>query len=512
MIARVFWPTVIASVLLSIYLFLFSSIPLGVPGEWEWPRVDWSPADGTNFLLIGLAVCLPASLGWWGFVRWGAHRLESTTGQTPLLLALMVLGGGLLVNVFQILPAQTAFPKSWVLYYPNMSGYYHLARYEIETTEEFLATYEDRMAEGDVLHIGTHPPGLFLVNRGLWNLCRTSPALTQTVNNLMFGTTQDQFDQLEQNQRSAGHAVSDTDRAAVWLSMLLTELISVGTVIPLFWLMCRYVSRETAWLTAAFWPLVPALSVFLPKSDTIFPCLGVLFLSLWVSSEESRSPGRAALAGLVFWCGSMLSLALVPIGLIAGVSSLWRVVRTRFHSTEEMDVPRSEPWKPMMVTAGVSVSVFLALTLLMGFLFDLNLFSVWLWNYRNHAAFYDQFTRTYGTWLWVNLSETFFAVGAPLVIAAVGGVMTSIRSARPTYPLLCGSLIVWGAIWLSGKNSGEAARLWLVFFPIVFLWAARFLENIPGENRERQKFALRLLGFQLVICVVTVLRVKGFFI
>ena len=35
------------------------------------------------------------------------------------------------------------------------------------------------------------------------------------------------------------------------------------------------------------------------------------------------------------------------------------------------------------------------------------------WNFRNHAAFYDHYTRTYWKWLLVNPIELIFAVGAP---------------------------------------------------------------------------------------------------
>ena len=506
--ARVFWLTAIAGVLLSIYVFLGSTIPLGISGEWEWPREKFSLEEGVNLLLIGLVVTLPVSLGWWGFVRWGANRIETSSQRGSLLLALMLVGSWLLLNVFQMLPGQTAFPKSWVLYYPNMSGYYHLARYEIDSTEHFLETYEERMAEGDVLHIGTHPPGLFLVNRAFWNFCHSSPALSDAINRLMSQSTQDQFEQLEQSQRAAGNIVTEADRAAIWLSMLLTGFVAVGTILPLFLLMCRFVSRETAWLTAAFWPLIPALSIFLPKSDTLFPCLAVWFLYLWVSAEETRSFGRAVLAGVVFWCGSLLSLAIVPIGLMAGLSSLAKCFNKSLLSSE---IPEGG-WRAMFSTVGFSLGAFLTLTIALRFAYDINLFGVWLWNYRNHAAFYDQFTRTYSQWLWVNPVETFFAVGAPLTVAALFGGISTLRSGRSAPHLLWACTLVWAILWISGKNSGEAARLWLVFYPVICLWAAVFLESIPGEDRRRQKVALSLLGLQLVVCVVTASSVRGFFI
>ena len=41
----------------------------------------------------------------------------------------------------------------------------------------YLAGYERRMAQGDFLHLGTHPPGLILFHRACINLCTAIPAL-----------------------------------------------------------------------------------------------------------------------------------------------------------------------------------------------------------------------------------------------------------------------------------------------------------------------------------------------
>ena len=55
----------------------------------------------------------------------------------------------------------------WILYDKYASGYFFEATFNVTSTQQMLADYESRMAEGDVLHEGTHPPGLLLLNRGL---------------------------------------------------------------------------------------------------------------------------------------------------------------------------------------------------------------------------------------------------------------------------------------------------------------------------------------------------------
>jgi hypothetical protein len=157
--------------------------------------------------------------------------------------------------------------------------------------------------------------------------------------------------------------------------------------------------------------------------------------------------------------------------------------------------------------------------------FDLNLPVVWSWNYRNHAGFYDQFQRTYWKWLLVNLLELFYGVGAPvlvLMLAAYRRVFATAQSwrDRALAPYIaCGA--VWILLWLSGKNMGEAARLWLFLMPwSIWLSAGCFEQPLePGPERPRAADGSRerAIGswlpfaiLQGVACIATVLSVYGF--
>ena len=58
-------------------------------------------------------------------------------------------------------------------------GYFEQARYVMRDVPSYLAGYEKRMAQGDYLHLGTHPPGLILFHRACINLCSGSPGLAR---------------------------------------------------------------------------------------------------------------------------------------------------------------------------------------------------------------------------------------------------------------------------------------------------------------------------------------------
>jgi hypothetical protein len=151
---------------------------------------------------------------------------------------------------------------------------------------------------------------------------------------------------------------------------------------------------------------------------------------------------------------------------------------------------------------------------------------IWLWNYRNHAGFYDQFPRTYWQWLLVNPLELTIASGAPIIIAALAGGRRLIAG-RQWPPLIRQAAFwgtaVWGLLWLTGKNSGEAARLWLLFLPGLVALAAVGLSSASGTMSSplRDKPAgnnplpqpllpILWLALQLAVAILTVHRVGGF--
>ena len=109
------------------------------------------------------------------------HRaLTLTIGQHArrARLALLCAAGFAWLWSVQESPARREFQmakSAWVLYYPGPEGYFEQARDVMRDVPSYLSTYEVRMAAGDVLHLGTHPPGLMLFHRACLELCAASP-------------------------------------------------------------------------------------------------------------------------------------------------------------------------------------------------------------------------------------------------------------------------------------------------------------------------------------------------
>ena len=123
--------------------------------------------------------CGRRNLCWAGRYRCSPHRPDEHAPNRGVAFGLCAAGFGWLW-VVQDSPARTEHTTAkwfWVLYYPGTEGYYDEARHRMNDVPSYLADYQRRMADGDYLHFGTHPPGLILFHRALINLCEASPGL-----------------------------------------------------------------------------------------------------------------------------------------------------------------------------------------------------------------------------------------------------------------------------------------------------------------------------------------------
>jgi len=282
--------------------------------------------------------------------------------------------------------------------------------------------------------------------------------------------------------------------------------------VPLYLLVRRNHPRTTSWCTAALWPLVPALAVFLPKSDALFPFFGALFLWAWLEGFARKSYGLCLLAGFVLFLSMFMSLAILPVVAAAGLLTLWESVTC---SPEERV---ATPSRATATCVAAALAGWILPVIAVRLLGHVNLLAVWQWNYRNHAAFYSKYARTYWKWLLVNPLELIFAVGAPLMLAATIGFWSSLRGGwrkRSMGPYWC-LTASWLLLWLSGKNEGEAARLWLVLMPWP-VWLTAGFFDAASANRTATKgsfhatrAALVLFVAQIVVCLGIVTRVTGF--
>ncbi|MEZ6123362.1 MAG: hypothetical protein R3C49_09330 [Planctomycetaceae bacterium] len=526
--------TLIILTLSSLTLGVISSGSDGQPvTEWVWNRhqpVSDAAGFADRFLpcsAAGLAFALTAFGGLRRIQRrsWRSHHLFAGIMDACLLALLIVVSWFWLSAVQKAAPMEHRLAKPmWVLYDPSSSGYFFEAAFRIPDVSEFLKGYEQRMREGDVLHVGTHPPGLFLLSSGCLTACEQLPELQSAVRSLQDRDVIHSFRFLE-NEAKFERPLNGGELAALSLLSELSGIAVVLAIAPIWWLSRMLFDAATAWKTACLWVTLPCLAVFCPKSDVLFPLTSTSVLALAVAALITdvwwkRFPA-AVLAGLVLWLGLLLSLAhltvIVAIAAFVGLRMITSRAATFRRDTAVMLL--------MATTVAVSCLVFEQLT-------DCRLPTVWRLNLSNHAGFYDQFQRTWWRWFLLNPLELAFAVGLPLtsiVVPAIvrtvvlwlrelrsaTGVNDGLRARRSTSALLTvATLLTWMALWLSGKNCGEAARLWCFLTPWLLLSAGHVLQSrvaSPDDHRLGEKSFWRLLVVtQLIAGAITVGSVSGF--
>ena len=482
--------------------------PLGVAGEWVWPRHDL-PTDIVETLdrLIWPLICGSVVVF---FCAAGMRRIDNS-GSFHRGLMLVGLTG---VSFLWLNAVRQAAPSPhrelrpiWILYDKYASGYFFEATFNVTSTRQMLVDYESRMAQGDVLHEGTHPPGLLLLNRGLLRLTESSPAIARFSEALQNRETVRLFREVEAAGRIA-RPLSKSEFAALHLSSLLSTLFAAMTVIPVFGLTRRLTDSHTAWRAAALMITVPTIGIFVPRSDVLYACSGMMLA--WVAVAAMLTKHRSmrwllgSLSGFVLFGCLLLSLAHVPVLVMLAAFAAGFVLldcKHRIGQTLEM-------------TLGAAASFLMACGIWqLGT--HCNLLNVWRLNLTNHAGFYSQSVRTWLTWFAVNPMELAMAVGLPMAAMAIVMLMQTMKGIRSAalknltngrlFAIACA--LTWTLLWLSGKNMGEAARLWCFLTPWYAIIAAQAVDSDASNSGKRW---LLLLTAQLVIATITVGRVSGF--
>jgi hypothetical protein len=451
------------------------TLPLGVRGEWEWLRLARGPAP-LDILFATLAV-----LAYAGFAAIGLRFLQAraTPGREGLAVA-GLLGAALAVQ--GIVPAGA--PEGYglakwslVLHAPSSTGYYTVARREIHDPARFLADYPDWIRRQDALHVGTHPPGLFLAEHALLQSFAARPAPARWV-----------VDHLPGSVEAGFRAINDydplpmADRAALGLTGALTLLACAATVVPLYALARASLPATAAWSAAVLWPLVPAAILFQPVADTAFPLPATLALALAAHAGRagsSRGSALAAAAGVVLALGMAFTLAFLPVGLVVGLVLV---------STPGVGSRRRGG---LLLATGAG---FLAPTLVFWLASGANPFVIWWQNQRNHARFYEEYHRTYRAWVLVNPVELALALGIPATLWAIAG-LTSPRSAPR---VAWATLAVLVLLTLSGRNLSEVARLWLPFMPALLTASGHGLVRL-GSGPVALGAAVALQGAETLV-------------
>jgi hypothetical protein len=459
------------------------AMPLGVRGEWEWLRL---PVAAATPDLLALAIGGLSVAAYAGFAALGLRFLHAQPSRFREALAVAALVvASVAVQFLTLIAAPEGYGLSkWALalYQHGSSGYYTIARKEIGDTRNFLADYPEWIRHQDALHIGTHPPGLLLVSKGLLSAMNASPETARRVVESLPSSVEAGFRAID-----GFDPLPRADRAALALTGALTLLACAATVVPLYLLGRAYLSPTAAWTAAALWPLVPSAILFQPTADTAFPLISTAAIAL--AAHAARLPSNrgtilAFAAGLVLAFGMMFTLAFLAVGLVVGL-----VLAT---SPELRVLARVR----LLVVTGLG---FLALTFLAWGITRANPFVIWWWNQHNHARFYVEYPRSYLPWVLANPIELAIGMGLPATVLGLVGIPRAWKSS----PASLATLTVLLILTVTGKNLSEVARLWLPMMPPLLVASAAGMERV-GAGPKLLAATIALVGLQTLALQATI--------
>jgi hypothetical protein len=319
--------------------------------------------------------------------------------------------------------------------------------------------------EQNIIHFTTSPPGQPLVHYWVAEVLEDADSISRPLS-MSLRPYQCSDRQIMRYRRE--------EISSAGLGLLMPFIASLAAI-PLFY-SGRILSgeKDTALRIAQWWPLVPAVLLFTPTWNTVYPLLAIGAFALLAAGVSYRRGVFALLAGLVMSVGLFLNFSLLPLLLLFGLFTLgyWYFI------ARYAENPPRWHW-PVQVGLwfGLGLSVSWVLFWLETGLTPLDIFTTSLEQHQELVQ------RDYLTWLWLHPYDTFLFIGWPIVGLAGWSGWRAVRQWRAekridaTGVLSLSLLITIIALDLSGAVQGENGRILMFYAPFLLVAAAPFFSK-----------------------------------
>ena len=338
-----------------------------------------------------------------------------------------------------------------------------MAQEGVSSTLERWPQIMDGALQTNIIHFTTSPPGQPLIHFVAARLVDNLPG----VHDLSMA--------LRQYQCSNPNVMfyNDAELVSVALVGMLMPLWAALAVIPLYFSAVHLgVGKSAALRLASWWPLVPAVLLFLPTWNTLYPALSVLAFALLLAGSRQSGWRMAALlvgAGIIMSVATFLNFAVMPVLLLFGLYTLGTC---------------------LLIEGGLRRAV------LIGLWFGVGLISVWMayWLVTGLTPFdlavvtADQHSqlvanRPYLAWLILHPYDVLMFIGWPLAGLFVWAVWRAVRTRIKGQPvsaagvLAVALLVTFLAVDVAGVVQGENARIMSFYAPFLLLSAGRLFKR-----------------------------------
>lgn len=393
--------------------------------KWEWPWQDLSPIQ------MGLALLAPFLLI--AGVLWSADRSTLRVPAWFWLSALVI--ANFCLQLFSVLADPRGAERILqIVASPSATSYFSDAL-TIQHLREWLSHFDRAELHG---HAGTHPAG---------------PIVFYYAFAQMFGK----------------------DVGALLGGCAVGLLASLGIVVMYHFAGLWTGDRRTRLLASAFYALLPALTVFFPEMDQLYPIFSMLLIFTFVQAlHAGRGWYRYAIAfGAILFLASFFAYNLLTIGAFLFYYSVWWL------------------WKKgaalsLLRLAAVSISLAAVLYLLLWATTGYNPLAALKHALALQRGNAQVLARPYHVFVWTDLYD--FALGAGiLAIPILAFRLAKLRDDFSTNPngtvLMLIGLATVLTVDFSGLLRGEAARVWLFLQPLLVVPVAMELARVQWRWR-----------------------------
>ena len=233
--------------------------------------------------------------------------------------------------------------------------------------------------------------------------------------------------------------------------------------------------EDVARIAVSWWPLVPALALFVGTLSTSYALIATAVVYLTVKGfyapSKVRKPLLLIMAGLLAGISILVNFALVPLLLFCGIMTLL----LSFFSREPL--PYSHQLAQAVQT-GIYFGVgLLLITGLYTWIAGPNLLEI----YQTGMSIHLELDRPYVPWLFLHIWDFALFLGLPIFGLLL---WSSFRWQQQRLHLISLALVLTLLIvTLSGTGRGETGRVWIFFMPLALVGVTAVLKDLTVYQR-----------------------------